>query len=305
MAEQTKQLTPAQQAIKTFTSKVNGSYTQEMIKRSLGENAGTFTTSLVELFTNDKQLQTCDPNKVVMEAVRGAALHLPVSKALGYAYITVFNNWDKDTRKAIPTPTFMIGYRGLIQLAIRSGQYRIINADVCYQGMLKGRNRLTGEIDLTGEPTSENIEGYFAHIETTNGYTKTLYMSLREMAQYALRFSPSFKRKTGVPTVEELCELAQSQHDNGLTQGKQGWEGNFEAMALKTVLRQLLSKYGILSIEMQDAIANENKVIENAQAVEIRNEANAEPKVVINASDFEEADAEEISEQEQPANPFA
>lgn len=302
MSETKKELTPTQLAIANFEKKVNGKFTQDMIKRSLGDNAGTFSTSLVEIFTNDKQLQTCEPGKVVMEAVRAAALHLPLNKQLGYAYITVFNNWDKATRKSVPTPTFMIGYKGLIQLAIRSGQYHIINADICFEGQLSKRNHLTGEIDLTGEPTSDTIVGYFAHFELNNGYTKTLYMSIEEMAKYALRYSPSFKRNTEknpLPSVEQLCDLAQEQYANG-GNGKQGWEGNFNDMALKTVLRRLLSKYGLLSIEMQNVIASEAKAIEDADAVEIRDNVNAEQKPVINADDF--VDAEEIEDAQE--NPF-
>ena len=159
------QMTAQQQAIVTFNNKVNGSYVQNQLKSVLGANSGTFATSLVEIFTNDKKLQGCDVNKVVQEAIKAATLKLPLNKQLGYAYLMVFNNWDKETRKSIPTPTLTIGYRGYIQMAMRTGQYRNINADVVYEGELRGKDKLSGSIDLSGEKTSDRIEGFFAIFE--------------------------------------------------------------------------------------------------------------------------------------------
>ena len=108
---QQPQMTAQQQAIVTFNNKVNGSYVQNQLKSVLGANSGTFATSLVEVFTNDKKLQGCDVNKVVQEAIKAATLKLPLNKQLGYAYLMVFNNWDKEARKSVPTPTLTIGYR--------------------------------------------------------------------------------------------------------------------------------------------------------------------------------------------------
>ena len=87
-----KQLTPAQQAVMSFTNSVNGNYVQNQLKQVLGNNSGTFATSLVEIFTNDAQLQKCDQKKVVQEAIKAATLKLPLNKQLGYAYIVVYNN---------------------------------------------------------------------------------------------------------------------------------------------------------------------------------------------------------------------
>ena len=99
--------------------------------------------------------------------------------------------------------------------------YRNINADVVYEGELCGKDKLSGSIDLSGEKTSDRIEGFFAHFETVNGFSKTLYMSLAEMAAYALKYSPSFKRKPTkddpIPTVDNLCDLANGQAQNGPT----------------------------------------------------------------------------------------
>lgn len=292
-----KQLTPAQQAVMSFTNSVNGNYVQNQLKQVLGNNSGTFATSLVEIFTNDTQLQKCDQKKVVQEAIKAATLKLPLNKQLGYAYIVVYNNWDKAARKAVPTPTLILGWKGLLQLALRSGQYRNINADVVYEGELKGKDKLSGVIDLSGDKISEKVEGYFAHFETINGFRKTLFMSLSDMANYALKYSPTFKRNTKdnpLPTVDALCDMANDQAINGPT-GKVGWEGDFNSMAIKTVLRRLLGKYGYLSIEMMNAMSED----EGDTPSEQRDEENAEPKPVFDAQAVEEAQAEEINETEE------
>lgn len=288
--EVTKTLTPTQIGVMNFTKSINSSYVQNQLKQVLGKNAGTFATSLVEVFTNDTQLQKCDQKKVIQEAIKAATLKLPLNKQLGYAYILVFNNWDKASRKSVPTPQIVLGYRGYIQLAMRTGQYKNINADVVYEGEMIGRDKLSGAIDLSGEKVSEKVVGYFAHFETVNGFSKTLFMSLGEMAGYALKFSPSFKRnaeKNPLPTVDALCDMANDQAVNGPQQGKVGWEGDFNSMAIKTVLRRLLSKYGYLSIEMMSALAEDE-----SSAVEQRNEENNETKPVFDAQ------AVEIKEEE-------
>lgn len=283
--EVTKSLTPTQVGVMNFTKSINSSYVQNQLKQVLGKNAGTFATSLVEVFTNDTQLQKCDQKKVIQEAIKAATLKLPLNKQLGYAYILVFNNWDKASRKSVPTPQIVLGYRGYIQLAMRTGQYKNINADVVYEGEMIGRDKLSGAIDLSGEKVSEKVVGYFAHFETVNGFSKTLFMSLGEMAGYALKFSPSFKRnaeKNPLPTVDALCDMANDQAVNGPQQGKVGWEGDFNSMATKTVLRRLLSKYGYLSIEMMSALAEDE-----SSAVEQRNEENNETKPVFDAQAVE------------------
>lgn len=288
--EVTKTLTPTQVGVMNFTKSINSSYVQNQLKQVLGKNAGTFATSLVEVFTNDTQLQKCDQKKVIQEAIKAATLKLPLNKQLGYAYILVFNNWDKASRKSVPTPQIVLGYRGYIQLAMRTGQYKNINADVVYEGEMIGRDKLSGAIDLSGEKVSEKVVGYFAHFETVNGFSKALFMSLGEMAGYALKFSPSFKRnaeKNPLPTVDALCDMANDQAVNGPQQGKVGWEGDFNSMAIKTVLRRLLSKYGYLSIEMMSALAEDE-----SSAVEQRNEENNETKPVFDAQ------AVEIKEEE-------
>ena len=297
LAPQGTALTPAQQNITAFKKLIDGNYVQTQLKQVLKENAGTFATSLMEVYTNDKQLQTCEPKLVVQEAIKAASLKLPLNKQLGYGYVVVYNNYDKTTRTKIPTPTLVIGYKGYIQLAMRTGQYRNINADVVYEGELRQTDKLTGAIDLNGTKTSEKVVGYFAHFELINGFAKTLYMTVEEMANYALKFAPSF-RGQNPPKVDDLIDTAQAQAQNGPVQGQVGWKGDFNAMAQKTVLRRLLSKYGFLSIEMMNALADDEPQQFNAEA--IRDEENTEARPVINASDMmkdaEEVPAEEVKE---------
>ena len=117
---------------------------QEQFGNALKEHKDTFVASVIDLYNGDKSLQACNPNAVICEALRAAVLKLPLNKALGFAYIVVFNNSVKDPNTGqwikVPTPTFVPGYKGYIQLAMRTGQYRTINADFVYEGELRKVN---------------------------------------------------------------------------------------------------------------------------------------------------------------------
>lgn len=247
---------------------------QEQFTNAMGAHKDAFVASLIDLYTGDVSLQSCKPQAVVMEALRAATMKLPINKALGFAYIVVYNNSvrmpDGSLQKQ-PTPTFITGYKGYIQLALRTGQYKTINADLVYEGEISGYNKLAGTIEFDGKRTSDKVIGYFAYIEMLNGFSKTLYMSVEDMASYALRYAPSFKGRNK-PSVESLVKTAQKNEPST----KVGWEGNFNDMALKTVIRRLISKYGYMSVEMQNAvIADVNS--ESAQA--IRNDDIADTEV--------------------------
>ena len=202
---------------------------QEQFKNSLQENSGAFVASVIDLFNGDKNLQGCDPKLLVMEALKAATLKLPINKALGFAFIVPYNS------KNGTIPTFQIGYKGYIQLAMRTGKYRIINADMVYEGELRTVNKLTGEIDFSGEKKSDITVGYFAHIEMVNGFAKTLYMTRDAIISHAKKYSKSFEYSSSA------------------------WQTDFDAMAKKTLLRNLLSHYGYLSVEMVGAIDNDIK----------------------------------------------
>lgn len=252
--------------IDIMKSMINAPSVQAQFQNALGNHKDAFVASLIDLYTGDKKLQVCKPADVIAQALKAATLNLPINKALGFAYIIVFNNWDKDRKVSVPTPTFVPGYKGYIQLAMRTGQYRTINADVVYEGELRKGSKLTGEIILDGEKKSDKVIGYFCYFQLLNGFSKTLYMSVEEMAKYALRYSPSFRGKDA-PTLETLIKYAEYVTIGDVV----GWKGNFTDMAIKTVIRRLLSKYGYLSVEMLTAFSND---VEDAQ--EQRNEAIAE-----------------------------
>ena len=247
------QTTTNQKPVDLLKSVISAPSVQDQFKNALGEHKDAFIASLIDLYTGDKALQTCKPAALVAEALRAATLRLPLNKALGFAYIVTFNNSVKDEHgqwHKVPTPTFVPGYRGYIQLAMRTGQYKTINSDKVYEGELRKVNKLTGEIAFDGEKTSDKVVGYFCYFELLNGFNKTLYMSVEDMAKYAKKYSPSVKRDT---TVQQLIEKA----NNDVVSKSVGWEGNFNDMALKTVIRQLLSKYGYLSVEMQGAMSKD------------------------------------------------
>ena len=318
MQQQNQLATQQQQAVvqqrrpvDVLKSMLKAESVQEQFTNALGKHRDAFIASVIDLYTSDKALQTCKPQDVIAQALKAASLQLPINKALGFAYIVAYNNNVKvkdehgnDQWVKVPTPTFIPGYKGYIQLAMRTGQYRYINADFVYEGELRTVNRLTGELALDGERKSDKVVGYFCYFELLNGFSKTLYMSVDDMAKYAKRYAPSLGKGT---TVEALIKLANTEQS-----GKQvGWLGNFSDMALKTVIRRLLSKYGYLSVEMQNVIAddiavneqrndllaeNANSVNFNAENVdfEVVDEDTGEVKQAAPAS---ETDSETESEQ--------
>ena len=276
------------QPIDILKAVVSAPSVQSQFTNALGEHKDAFIASLIDLYASDKALQTCKPQDVVKEALRAATLRLPLNKALGFSYIIVFNNNVKNpdgTWTKVPTPTFIPGYKGYIQLAMRTGQYKTINADFVYEGELRKVNKLTGEIAFDGEKKSDKIVGYFCYFELLNGFSKTLYVSVEDMANYALRYSPSFKGKNK-PQVEDLIKAAQTNQAST----KVGWEGNFNDMGLKTVVRRLLSKYGYLSVEMQDAISKDNTDTPQQQIITVQ--AEERKPIMLDETQYEKVDTE-------------
>lgn len=271
MAETAVAKQPSQKAlaVKNFQAVMNNSYYQTLLQNTLKENKGTFTTSLMELATSDESLLQCNPNALMAEALKAASLHLPLNKQLGQCYILPFKN------HGVLTPTLVVGTKGYLQLAMRTGKYETINSDVVYEGELKGYDKVTGNLDLSGIRTSNVPIGYFAYMKMKNGFSKLLYMSLDEVCLYAKQYSPTVKFKDGV-TSETLKNLALKQAASGVSDGV-GWYSNFESMALKTVLRRLLSKWGELSIENNDIL----NIDEAPSAEQQRDEEFAEDKMVI------------------------
>lgn len=294
MAETAVVKQPSQKAVavKKFQAVMNNSYYQTLLQNTLKENKGTFTTSLMELATSDEKLLQCAPNALMAEALKAASLHLPLNKQLGQCYILPFKN------HGVMTPTLVVGTKGYLQLAMRTGKYETINSDVVYEGELKGYDKVTGNLDLSGVRTSNVPIGYFAYMKMKNGFSKLLYMSLDEVCLYAKQYSPTVKFSDKA-TPASLKELALKQAASGASDGV-GWYSNFESMALKTVLRRLLSKWGELSIENNDIL----NIDEAPSAEQQRDEEFAEAKEVIEV-DTETGEIKQTADEnsEDPAEP--
>jgi recombination protein RecT len=241
VAPQQQQPAVQRKPVDVLKSMMAADSVQEQFRNALKDNSGPFVASVIDLYNGDAYLQKCDPKAVIMECLKAATMKLPINKSLGFAYIVPYGN----------EPQFQIGYKGLIQLAMRTGQYRIINADVVYEGEYRSMSKLTGEFDMSGQKTSDVIVGYFAHIEMLNGFSKTLYMTKEKVLAHAKKYSKSFSKDSSP------------------------WKKEFDAMAIKTVLRNLLGHYGFLSVDMITAFDGDRDVADEV-AGEVSANANKE-----------------------------
>lgn len=270
----TKQPSQKALAVKNFQAVMNNSYYQSLLQNTLKDNKGAFTTSLMELFTSDPQLMQCNPNALMGEAVKAAGLRLPINKQLGQAYIVVFKNKDKATGQLVPTPTLIIGTKGYINLALRTNKYININKGTVYEGEFQGFDKVTGSLDISGEKISDVPVGYFAYFKQKSGFEKIMYMTIDEVCKFAKTYAPTVKFSK--ITWQELKELAIKQSVEG-EGGGLGWFAGFQDMAEKTVLRQLLSSWGELSVDAEQVINAD----ERPSAIQQRDEEFAEDKKVI------------------------
>lgn len=227
--------------VEQFKGFLNDKTIRAQLKNSLKEKAGAFMSSMIDLYTTDTNLQNYEPEAVAMECMKAAVLDLPLVKSLGFAYIVPYNG----------KPTFTIGYKGLLQLAQRTGKYKTINSGVVYDGEFLGEDKLSGMLDLSGTKQSDEVTGYFAYFKLLNGYEKVMYMSKEDMLAYADKYSPSYHA--------------------GRT-GKSPWYTEFDKMAQKTLLRKLISTYGPMSVEMQKAVLTDD--VGKTPKQKIKEEAN-------------------------------
>lgn len=200
---------------------------QEMFKNALDKNADAFMASIIDVYSSDGYLINCDAKEVAMVALKAATLKLPINKELGFAYLVAYK--DNNANKFVPQ--MQIGYKGYVQLAMRTGQYKNLNANIIYDGMEIEEDYLSGEIKITGSKKSDKIIGYFCYFKLNNGFEKIKYMTTAEIKKHAQTFSKTYP--------------------------KGAWKDNFDSMALKTVTRLLISKYGPMSTEMQKMIMEE------------------------------------------------
>ena len=243
---------------------------KEQFHNAMAENSGLFVASLIDIYGGDKSLQKCEPGAVVMEALKAAVLKLPLNKSLGFAWLIAYK------LKGQFTPNFQIGYRGYIQMALRSGNYRYINADVLYKGHKVKKDLLTGNCAITGEAENDKAIGYFAYIELLNGFKKSVFWTRKEVERHAKRFSKSYGTSFSP------------------------WKTDFDQMAVKTVLTVLLKKYGILSVEMASALSNPEI---DTMAPEGRLENDVKKKANKNAIDIEpDEKVQDIKDDDMPPN---
>lgn len=211
---------------------------QKKFHEVLGDKSQGFTSSVLSLVNNDAYLAQSEPMSIMTSAMIAATLDLPLDKNLGYAYIVPFKDY-KDGNKQ--KGQFILGYKGYIQLAQRSGQYEALNAIAVYEGELKSWNRLTEKIEFDPEgKTSDEVIGYVGYFKLLNGFEKTTYWTKQQMEAHWIKNNKS-RNKTELSGV---------------------WKSDYDAMAIKTVLRNLLSKWGILSVEMQKAVSSDETVSE-------------------------------------------
>lgn len=250
---------------KQFDDTLHSPQTQAYIERVLMSKKNSFVNNISSLVANNTALQACDPRSIIYAGIKATALDLPLDPNLGFAYVIPYNN-----RKAgITEAQFQIGYKGFIQLAIRSGQFRTINVTDVKEGEVKHFDLLTGETRFDALPAREKLPtvGYAAFIRLTNGFEKTLYMTKEEVEAHAYEYSQTYK----------------ADKDKGWASSQ--WSKNFDAMARKTVLKLLLSRFAPLSVEMQQAISSDQAVF---------NSPDGAPRYADNNDRIEDVVSEEV-----------
>lgn len=242
---------------------------QRLVNSTLGdpERARRFVASVTSAVSANPSLQDCDAGTVLSAALLGESLNLSPSPQLGQYYMVPYN--DKKRGKVAQ---FQLGYKGYIQLAERSGQYLDIDAFPVVDGEYKGRDRFTRRpilefLEDDGERANRPVVGYYAYFELTNGFRKVLYWSREKMLAHADRYSQAFYlfgKETQDPRHSRVSYadfLAGSYPKSDEWKYSSFWYKDFDGMACKTMLRQLISKWGIMSIDLQKAIASDEAAI--------------------------------------------
>jgi len=242
----------------------------------LHEKSDSFMGSLMTLVGGDNYLSQAEPMTIIASALKAATMDLPIDKNLGYAYVVPFNRSEKVGNKWVKhnEAQFILGYKGYIQLAQRSGQYKALNALAIYDGQLIDWNPLTEEFTFDYKAkVSDEVIGYVGFFELLNGFKKTVYWTKQEIESHRIKNAKGYDK-------EKLSGA---------------WVDNYDSMAIKTVLRNMLSKWGLLSVEMQSAITSDEKVFrvdENNDLIEETDLSDMEPL----KQDLKEAERVEESE---------
>lgn len=217
---------------------------RQKFEEMLGKRAPQFITSVLQIAASNDLLSKADPVSIYNSAALAATLDLPLNNNLGFAYIVPYNARQSDgSYKCVAQ--FQMGYKGFVQLAQRSGQFKTISAAPIYEGQLVEMNPLTGFVFDFTKKTSEKIIGYAGYFSLINGFEKTMYMPIEEVEKHGKKYSQTYKKGFGL------------------------WKDEFDSMATKTVLKLLLAKFAPLSVEMQKAVLVDQAIIKDDSANEI------------------------------------
>lgn len=261
-----------------FSVAIQSDMYKKLINNTLGDEnrSKRFIASISSAVATNPQLQECDAGTILSGALLGEALNLSPSPQLGQYYLVPFNvkvGVDKNNKPIYGKQAqFQLGYKGYIQLAIRSGQYKKLNVLAIKKGELINYDPFNEEIEVNlieDEEQRENAEtiGYYAMFEYTNGFRKAMYWSKGKMEKHALQYSKGYAAKKG-------CTF---------------WEKDFDGMAYKTMLRQLISKWGIMSTELQDVLEKDMAVIKQDGSFEyVDNEEMSVIEPIIQQEETEE-----------------
>lgn len=258
--------------LKRFNQMIVHPNTDAYLTSVLAERKGEFINNLTAVVANDAKLQACEPVTLMYAALKATALRLPLDPNLGQAYIIPYKNNREHKTEA----QFQIGWKGFIQLAIRSGQFQAINTTDIRDGELKGYDLMTGEVNVQAVPDRENkpVVGYLAYFKLTNGFAKSLYMTAEEIEQHATRYSQSYRGKY---------------KDSSL------WATDKDAMAKKTVLKLLLNRFAPLSVDMAKAVQADQSVLHGDGKLDYVDNTRDQLAEVAQAAMAEDVESEDIT----------
>lgn len=246
----------------------NSPAVKQKFSEVLDGNGQQFVASLLSIVTNNNLLAKATNESIMTAAMKAATLKLPIEPSLGMAYIVPYNRNEKrgNTWVKINEAQFQMGYKGFIQLAQRSGQIRNINCDIVYKEEFLRYDKVYGTLHLKEEQVdSGEVEGYFASLELINGFRKMIFWKKEKVIAHAQKYSKTYDKqigdfKSGTP-----------------------WKTEFDAMAQKTLIKELLSKYAPLSTELQEAIIADN---EDSNVNEVKRAKDVTPPESDNLSDL-------------------
>ncbi|MDY3122881.1 MAG: recombinase RecT [[Actinobacillus] rossii] len=248
---------------------------QKKFQELIGKNSAAFATSVLQIVNSNAMLRNADPGSVFNAACMAATLNLPLQNGLGFAYIVPYQNKREKKTEA----QFQLGYKGLIQLAQRSGQFKRLVAVPVYEKQLINEDPINGyEFDWKQKPAQGEIPvGYYAYFKLLNDFTAEIYMTYDEVNEHAKKYSQTYRTY--------LQKKEQGQWASSV------WGDNFDAMALKTVMKLLLSKQAPLSVEMQSAVLADQAVVKDVEKNEFAYVDNqiedAEVILTVSEDDFE------------------